>query len=291
MQELTPDEFPELLKEIPDPPEALFLKGKLPPQGHKLLSVVGSRKYTEYGKHMCESLITDLAGAPLSIISGLALGIDGIAHKSALRAGIHTIAVPGSGLGNSVLYPSSHKQIAKSILENGGALISPFPENFKATPYSFPERNRIMAGMSHAVLVIEAQERSGTLITSRLAVEYNRDVLTIPHPLTSPTGKGPHMLLRLGATLIRDGNDILEALGIQKEEMTNASPTLEHLSPDEKKAVALLFKPISKNELLEQLNMPIGKATMLITTLELKGIVVESLGLLYLQTIQEKQQY
>src|SRR5574344_927429 len=194
------ENIPEMLREIPDCPDKLYIKGKLPSQDSKLLCVVGSRKYTSYGKDVCEKLISGLRGYDITIVSGLALGIDSIAHKTALDSGLKTIAVPGSGLDESVLYPSTHKQLAEKILENGGALISEFEPNFRATPYSFPQRNRIMAGISHAVLVIEAETKSGTLITSKFATEYNRDVLTVPGSIFSKNSEGPNMLIRLGAT-------------------------------------------------------------------------------------------
>ncbi len=284
MKQLSQHEYPSLLNEIPEPPKTLFLNGSLPPQGHKLLAVVGARKYTEYGKQSCISLIRGLAGAPISIISGLALGIDGIAHRAALDANLHTLAVPGSGLGSKVLYPSTHRKLANDILKSGGGLLSEFPPDFKATPYSFPQRNRIMAGMSHAILVIEAEEKSGTLITSRLAVEYNRDVLTIPHPIHSPTSRGPHMLLRLGATLIRDSKDILEALNLETDSSSSQSALFNSLSPEESRLLTLLREPMSKEELITQSTLPVHQATILLTTLELKGLIHESNGLIRIRS-------
>ncbi|MES3005459.1 MAG: DNA-processing protein DprA, partial [Patescibacteria group bacterium] len=133
----------------------------------KFLCVVGSRQYTSYGKELCISLIKSLAGRPVIIISGLALGIDGIAHQTALDVGLPTIAVPGSGLHPNVLYPRSHLHLAEKIIEKGGLLASEYEPQIRASPWSFPMRNRIMAGLSHAVLIIEAEENSGTLVTAR----------------------------------------------------------------------------------------------------------------------------
>ena len=170
-------EFPESLKEIPQVPEKLYIVGTLPdPHAYYYLSVVGSRKYTSYGREAAERIIKGLAGYPIVIVSGLATGIDGIAHRAALDAGLLTVAFPGSGLDASVLYPRTNLALAKEIVEAGGALVSEFEPNFRAAPWTFPQRNRLMAGISQGTLVIEAEERSGTLITARLAVEYNKNV-------------------------------------------------------------------------------------------------------------------
>jgi len=272
-------EFPEMLREIPDCPEKLYIKGKLPSSETKILCVVGSRKYTQYGKDVCEKLISGLRGYDIVIVSGLALGIDGIAHKSALDAGLKTIAVPGSGLDESVLYPSSHRQLAEKILENGGALISEFEPKFHATPYSFPQRNRIMAGISHAVLVIEAEIKSGTLITSKFATEYNRDVLTVPGSIFSKNSEGPNMLIRLGATPVRSSEDILEALGFKiNEEPQNLELKYSDCSPDELLVVKILTEPMEKDELIRTLKMPVSKASTILSIMEIKGLIKESMG-------------
>ena len=152
MQIINFEEFPKLLKEINDPPKRLYVEGTLPADDAKWLCVVGSRKFSNYGKEVCEELIAGLVGQPVIIVSGLALGIDAIAHNAALNAGLKTIAVPGSGLDPKVLYPKSHFQLARKILEAGGALISEFEPDMVATPYTFPQRNRIMAGLCHATL-------------------------------------------------------------------------------------------------------------------------------------------
>jgi DNA processing protein len=216
IKELKKENWPPLLFEIPNKPKKIYFKGEIPNWERKLLCVVGSRKYTNYGKEVTEMLIAGLSGYPVTIVSGLALGIDSIAHVNALKNKLPTIAIPGSGLSSNVLHPQSNKILANKIIENGGTLLSEYEEDFKATYWSFPQRNRIMAGMCHATLVIEAEKKSGTLITSRLATEYNRDVLTVPGSLWSSTSEGPLMLLRLGATPIRNSDDILDALNIKK---------------------------------------------------------------------------
>ena len=207
---LSREEFPPALLEIPQVPEKLFVAGELPnPSEYYYLSVVGSRKYTSYGKEVCERIISGLAGYPICIVSGLAMGIDGIAHRAALDAGLRTIAVPGSGLDQSVIYPRTHLGLAKEIIENGGTLLSEYEPDFRATPWSFPQRNRIMAGLSQGVLIIEAEEKSGTLITARMALDYNRNVFTVPGPIFSATSKGTNNLLRQGATPIPSAKNFL----------------------------------------------------------------------------------
>src|SRR3989344_6526181 len=216
---LSQEEFPSLLREIPDPPKALRYEGELPIPGNKLLVVGGARKFTPYGKEVCESLIQGLSWYPVTIVSGLAPGMDSIAHIQAMKAGLQTIAVPGSGLARNAIHPRSHRVLVEDILRNGGGLLSEYEDNMVYPgPWIFPKRNRIMAGMSHATIVIEAENKSGTLITSRLATEYNREVGTVPGRVDSPTSYGPHMLLRLGAALIRNSDDILELLGLEKKE-------------------------------------------------------------------------
>ncbi len=280
IRELGKGEFPALLMEIPDAPKKLFCAGTLPPQENKILCVVGARKNTHYGKEVCEKLIEELRGFPITILSGLALGIDSIAHKAALKNHLHCVAVPGSGLNPNVLYPSSHVRLAEEIINDGGALLSEFENDFKATQWSFPQRNRIMAGMSCAVLVIEAEIKSGTLITSRLATEYNRDVLTIPGSIFSPTAEGPHMLIRLGATPVTSGEDILKALGFDTESTKQNLYDISYkdLSPEEQKIVELLREPMSRDDLIRESNMSASTVNMLLTAMEIKGIILESMG-------------
>src|SRR3989344_6111779 len=152
IRELLPPDFPELLKEITDPPARLRYDGELPKKDNKLLAIVGSRKYSSYGREVCESLIAGLSGAPVTIVSGLALGIDSIAHRAAMRADLQTIAIPGSGLDRKVLHPHSHVKLAEEIIENGGGLISEYDDLMPAGAWAFPRRNRIMAGLCTALI-------------------------------------------------------------------------------------------------------------------------------------------
>ncbi len=277
---ISQDVFPPQLLEIPQCPQKLYIQGELPGHDTVYLAVVGSRKYTQYGKEACEKIISELAGSPIVIVSGLALGIDAIAHRAALGAGLKTIAFPGSGLNPEVLYPASNASLAQKIVSAGGALLSEFELDFKATPYSFPQRNRLMAGICRGVLVIEAEELSGTLITARLATEYNRDVFVVPGSIFSPQSRGAHQLLKLGATPVMNGNDILEHWGIQSELKVEGGKlkVWEKCSDDEKKVIELLNEPLSKDELIRALATPTHEAYALISAMEIKGFIVETGG-------------
>jgi DNA processing protein len=280
---LTRDEFPPALLEIPDPPKKLYVRGQLPdPLAYAYLAVVGTRTYTPYGKAVCEKLIAGLAGYPVVIVSGLALGIDGVAHQSALSAGLKTVAVPGSGLDDRALYPSTHRALAREIIAKGGALISEFEPEFRATTWSFPVRNRIMAGLTRATLVIEAAIKSGSLITSRLATEYNRDVLAVPGSIFSPGSSGPHMLLTLGAKPATKSRDILQTLGFNTEGAADANrfaKALEEATDDERRILELLGEPTSREELIRMTDFPVSQANTILTVLEIKGVIKEELGL------------
>src|SRR3989344_1679652 len=197
---LSPADFPPLLREISDPPKQLYLRGEMPSFEKRWLAVVGSRAMTSYGKQAVRHLIEGLRGYPIIIVSGLAYGVDAESHKAALEAGLTTVGVPGSGLNWDVLYPKANVGLAREILKAGGALISEFKPEQKAADYTFPQRNRIMAGLSHATLVVEAKEKTGSPITPKLVTEYNRDLLVVPGSIFSAESKGTHQFLRLPAT-------------------------------------------------------------------------------------------
>ena len=278
LRELSPEEFPPLLREIPDPPETLFLRGTLPSPELFFLSVVGSRRFTRYGEAVCRALVSSLRGLPVVVVSGLALGIDAIAHESALDVKLPTLAIPGSGLGDEVLYPRLHLDLAKRIMEQGGGLLSEYPANFKATTWSFPRRNRLMAGISQATLIIEAEEKSGTLITARLALDYNRDVLVVPGDIFSEASRGTNRLIRDGATPITSPETLWEALGFKKEEYSAEERELEDLTPEERILWELLREPHEKSDLFTKSELPIQLFNTSISLLEIKGLIEESLG-------------
>lgn len=273
---LRPEEFPPLLQEIADPPEKLFVRGKLPSTDWKWLAVVGSRAMTSYGRQACAHLISGLRGYPVVIVSGLAFGVDAAAHKAALEAGLPTVGVPGSGLDWSVLYPRANVSLAREIINAGGALLSEYEPDLKAADYTFPQRNRIMAGLCQATLMIEAKERSGSLITARLTTEYNRELLVVPGSIFSAESRGTHQFLKLGATPVTEPEDILRALGIKTEDKSNVAR--EDLSEEEARVLQIIATPCSRDELMEVLELPISEANILLSTMEIKGLIVEELG-------------
>jgi DNA processing protein len=274
-------DFPPLLREIPDPPDGLYMQGTFPPPEFVPLCVVGARRCTSYGLQACEKLIGGLRGYPIVIVSGLALGIDGRAHRAALDAGLPTIAIPGSGLDPSALYPRSNVPLAERIVASDGALLSEFKPLFRARPESFPQRNRIMAGMSRAVLVVEAERKSGTLITARLALDYNRDVLAVPGSIFSAMSSGPNYLLETGAAPITTSEDILKALGFHSGQKTSADEVLAGCSEEERAVLAILCEPLTRDALIRRLGLPTSAANVLLASMELKDLLAERGGLVY----------
>jgi DNA processing protein len=281
IQQLLPNDYPPLLREIPNYPLKLFVRGKVPPLNFKFLTVVGSRKYSPYGKQACEHLIRGLTNYPIVIVSGLAIGIDTIAHKSAIDANLHTIAIPGSGLDDSILYPRSNVSLSLEILNSNGALISEYEPKFSATKWSFPQRNRIMAGISNATLLIEAAHLSGSLITARLATEYNRELLVVPNSIFSESSRGVHQFLKLGAIPVTSSEDIVRALGIEMEERQEHI-SIKNISLEEKHVLDKLNNPIARDKLIRALKMETSSANMLISKMELSGLIVEEMGLIRL---------
>lgn len=276
IREIDPRSVRDSLAEIPEPPKRLYLRGSLPPKGHKLLTVVGSRALSAYGREACTRLIEGLRGYPISIVSGLALGTDAIAHKAALSSGLHTIAVPGSGLADSAIYPRSNFPLALEILSSGGALLSEQEPEHKPYLAEFPSRNRIMVGLSDAVLVIEAGPKSGTLITARLAGEYNRELLLVPHRMGDAHGFGANLFIRLGGALCAEPAHILEALHLEPRK--EGEKTAPELSGSEKIIFDLLQGPMPRDELIRASKLPSSEALSTLVTLELKGILKEEFG-------------
>ena len=279
IKELKKEDWPENILEMSDAPKQLSYRGEKPNWDSVFLTVVGSRKYSQYGKEVCQKLIAGLKGYDITIVSGLALGIDAIAHNSALENNLKTISIPGSGLEDKVLYPKSNLSLSKKILNSGGTLLSEYEPSQEAAPWTFPQRNRIMAGLSRATLVIEATERSGTLITARLALEYNREVCAVPTDIFSFYGKGSNKLLNQGATPITCSEDLLQVLGF---DLQDTAPQLEmrfnDCSKEEKLIIETIKEPKSRDELIRALEMPSSQINILLSSMEIKGLISESLG-------------
>ena len=272
-------EFPKALLELPQPPQELYVVGNLPPENLIYLCVVGSRKCTSYGRECCEKIISGLKGYPIVVVSGLAMGIDAVAHRSALSAGLKTLVFPGSGLSPAAMYPKTNVLLAQEVIKKGGCLISEFEPDFRATTWGFIKRNRLMAGISKATLIIEAEEKSGTLVTARLATEYNRDVLAVPGSIFSPNSYGTNRLLRQGATPVTSSLEVLEALGFEKEKDEDRQKKLfADLSKEEKMIMDLLREPISRDDLIRAIKIPTPMVNAVLSIMEIKGLVKEELG-------------
>lgn len=274
------------LLELHDIPKHIYIQGELPEvtideygrATPRILTVVGSRKSTTYGRQALSMLIESLAGFPVVILSGLALGIDSLAHQAALTHNLITVAVPGSGLSDSVLYPSAHRQLAKDILGYDGALLSELDPETQAAPWTFPSRNRIMAALADALLVIEAEEKSGTLITARLALELGRDIGALPGEIFSPTATGTNMLIREGAYAITSQADLLQLLHLSDSSQKEIQPLITTFEGDEKIIMDLLREPVAKDTLLTVSNLPLEDFLAAFSSLEIRGCLEDSFG-------------
>ncbi|MFA6295085.1 MAG: DNA-processing protein DprA [Candidatus Paceibacterota bacterium] len=289
---IPPEQYPKLVKQMILQPELLEYAGAFPPgDDYKYLCVVGARNYSEYGKNVCEHLISGLKNYPVVIVSGLALGIDSIAHESALDNGLKTISIPGSGLSRKVIYPASHLRLAERIVESGNTLLSPFEHEQEGSKWTFPVRNQLMASISHAVLIIEGRHGSGTFLTAKYALELGRDIMIVPGSIFSDLSYCPHKLYHEGAIPVASSEDILEALGFdiennkerlhqqqQSELFTESSELL--LSPEEKLIITKLqYAPSSATDLLEKISISSSRFNILASELELRGLIKEKDGI------------
>ena len=284
------DEYPPRLKEFTDRPPLLFVRGELLPEDERSIAVVGTRRATPYGREMARQLATDLARAGITIVSGLARGIDGIAHRAALDAGQRTIAVMGSG--PDTIYPAEHSNLACEIASSG-ALVTEFALGTRPNAGNFPRRNRIMAGMTLGTLVVEAPEGSGALFTARYAIEDNREVFAVPGNALSPSSRGANKLIKdSAAKLVMDSNDILEELNISS---VGAQMELAALIPqDENEAAVLRFVSYDIahiDEIVRNSGLPITTVSGALSMMELKGLVKQVGGMNYVRIMEPPAQY
>ena len=263
-------DYPALLAEIPHPPQTLYVRGQIP-KNIPLIAVVGTRRSTRYGQQITEEIAADLARSGIGVVSGLALGIDGFAHTSALRVGGTTLAVLGSGVDEDSVYPVSHRKLAETIIKNGGALISEYPPGSKPAQYTFPARNRIIAGITLGTLVTEAPQESGALITAYHALEFNRDVFAVPHAATSTMGIGCNRLISQGATLTTHAAVIADTLHLLLSPKQYATPPLE---PNQLILYeALSHEPQTIDELLIKTSLPSYQVLGILSILEMHGLI------------------
>lgn len=277
------DQIPERLMECPMPPEQLYMRGVLPPETNKNLVIVGSRMFSNYGKQALRDIVAGLKGYPITIISGLALGIDSLAHEAAIENGLKTVAFPGSGLNPEVLYPRINVKLAEKIIEHGGCLFSEFEPNFLSTQYCFPQRNRLVAAFGQATLIIEAGKKSGSLITARLSLDYNRDVLVVPGSIYSETSYGTNWLLKQGATPVTCADDVLVALGFDPPagEKKDSDHRYNDLNKDEKEIIKTLSTPMTRDEIIRAVDKSTEEITTLLMLMELRDLIKEEGGYIY----------
>lgn len=268
------DLYPKQLAETKSAPFVLFCKGNTELLNKKQLAVVGTRKPTVYGKQIVEKIIPQICNAGLVITSGLAMGIDSLAHKTALENNSPTIAVLGSGLGDEIVERSFFRNLAQEMLDKNNLIISEYPPNFQANKFTFPARNRIISGLSLGILVVEAGERSGTLITSKYALDQNRDIFAVPGNIFSSQSVGTNKLLKQGAALITSSDDILEAFNfITSPSIQNKKEIKFEDDLEEKIYNKLSFEPLYIDKIASLCKLDSSVVSAKLSLMELKGIV------------------
>ncbi|MEK7655537.1 MAG: DNA-processing protein DprA [Patescibacteria group bacterium] len=272
------DEFPKLLTTTAEPPACLFLRGaKLSLENS--VAVVGTRRMTSYGRRATKELTEGLATAGCTIVSGLALGIDGVAHAAALDAGGRTVAVLGGGCDTATVYPVEHARLADRIASGNGTVLSEMPPGTNCQKYHFLQRNRIIAGLSRALVVVEAPERSGALVTAKYALEESREVFVVPGPITNEQSRGTNAFLKYGAAPCTEPRDILETLGIEA-----ATVAVANLTADEHALIAALDVPKYADDLCRELKCPASTLSVTASSLELRGLLEREAGGTYTRT-------
>ena len=281
--------YPANLREISAPPERLYLRGALAEDDALAVAIVGSRAATPYGLAVSERLAADLAARGVTVVSGLARGIDSAAHRGALRAGGRTIAVLGSGV--DVIYPPENRPLAREI-EARGALVSQFAPGTRPLAGYFPARNRVIAGLSLGVVVVEAASRSGSLITAGLAGELGREVMAVPGPLTSPQSVGAHRLIQDGAALVQGWEDVVDQLPLRWRDQVRALPPRSEMDgehePEGDTDSGLLLRiigedPLGIDSIIERSGMLAGQVSALLVTLEVEGRIRQLDGKRFVQ--------
>jgi DNA processing protein len=282
-------DYPSRLKEIFDYPPLLYVKGSLTPEDEWCLAVVGTRRATTYGRQITEEIVTDLAQNKITIVSGLARGIDSIAHHSALEAGGRTIAILGSGI--DIIYPGENTDLAHRITEHG-ALISEYPLGARPRPENFPRRNRIMSGLSLGVLVTEAGKTSGAMITAHLALEQNREVFATPGSILSPGSSGTNHLIQEGAKLVSRYTDILEELNLTA--VAHQMEIKEVIPASDTEAILLQqigAEPTHIDEVCRKSELPTPTVSSTLAMMELKGLIKQVGAMSYVLAREAREKY
>lgn len=268
-------EYPKLLAEIPDHPAILFIKGNAKALDNISISIVGSRKYSFYGNRIAKSFAQELSLYDIVITSGLALGIDSIAHNAVVEQGKITIAVLGCGLDR--VYPTSNKYLSNKIIDFGGSIISEYPPGTEPFKSNFPARNRIIAGLSQGTLVVEAAKDSGALISAMAALDYNRDVYSVPGPIDSPSSEGTNWLIQQGAKLVTKVDDILDEMRFERKKLELIAKKTYQLTEEEKTILEIVKGSMNADDIVRASSMNVAKVSYILTMLEMKGIL-ENIG-------------
>jgi len=266
------DNYPTNLKEITDAPFVLYVRGKLEKSDSRSVAIVGTRMMTSYGKEVTNKFATQLANFGITVVSGLALGVDAEAQRSALAAGGRTISMLASGL--DIISPYTNKALALEFIKKNGAVISEYPLGYPPHPYDFPVRDRLISGMAKAVVVIEGRMKSGTFYTVKAAADQGRPVFAVPGPITSPVSEGPNYLIQNGAKLVTKVSEVLEELNMQ----TMVNPQLvEKVMPDTKEQAKILAildrEPLHLDELVRISGLQTNEISATLTIMEMKGMV------------------
>lgn len=280
----TDPRYPPLLATIPDPPLCLFVRGDIGALRTQQIAVVGTRRATDYGLAATRVLVAPLARAGLTITSGLALGIDGAAHRTCLEASGRTIAVLGTGVDDAAIYPAAHRPLARDILASGGCLVSEYVPGTEGRKMHFPARNRIVAGLALGTIVVECPRDSGALITARFALDFGREVFAVPGPITAPQSAGPHAMLKSGATPITRAEDVTEALHLDQLFDPTPAPQRAFTGITARIVEALSHAPTHVDDLGAAIAIPAHELASHLTSLELDGVVRDVGGSRYVRT-------
>jgi DNA processing protein len=281
--------YPQRLKEIDQPPPVLYVRGEYLPDDLFAVAIVGTRRVTPYGRQITEELSAFLAGRGMTVVSGLARGVDAIAHQTALKAGGRTIAVLGSGVDK--IYPPEHRALAEQIMEHG-ALLSDYAPGTPPDASNFPPRNRIISGLSLAVVVVEAGETSGALITAEFAAEQGREVFAVPGSILAPQSKGTNKLIQNGALPLLSVNDLMQALDLTRVGEQKAARKIMPGDPTEAQLLSVIgSEPLHVDEIRNQAGLPIEKVSATLALMELKGMVRQVGGMQYVAVREEQAGY
>ena len=283
------EDYPRHLKEIDQPPPILYVRGSLLPEDEWAVAIVGTRRVTSYGRQVAEEVATTLAQNGVTIISGLARGVDSIAHQAAVNTGGRTLAVLGNGV--DLIYPPENRRLASQIMEHG-ALVSDYALGTPPDGVNFPPRNRIISGLSMAVIIVEAGMTSGALITASFAAEQGRDVFAVPGNINAPQSQGTNRLIRDGAQPLLDPQDVLEALNLTMVTEHRAVRVALPADPVESRLYKLLsHEPMHVDEIRAQTDMPIETVSATLAMMELKGMVRQVGGMNYVAVREQPETY